>query len=187
MSLKLSKLAREFELIGQDPVVVDSTDMPPPDDFDRWCEERDHHLASSVSAQFVNPSTPGYDDLDSYGSWQEVADYGPVWFPAGVAVGWVPYRFGHWAWIDPWGWTWIEDEPWGFCTFHFGRWVFIGSVWGWLPGPLFMAPVYAPAFVTFLGGPGFDIGSGWDWWAGFPWAQASLFPRGITSGATICA
>jgi len=26
-------------------------------------------------------------------------------------AGVVPYRFGHWAWVDPWGWTWVEDEP----------------------------------------------------------------------------
>ena len=149
------------KLIGQNPINVESVPMLEPDDFDRWCEQRDKHLSSSRSGKYVSPDIPGYDDLDDYGSWQDNADYGPVWFPAGVAVGWVPYRFGHWAWVVPWGWTWIEDEPWGFCPFHFGRWVHIGVAWGWVPGPIAVAPlfpVYAPAFVAFLGGPGFSVG-----------------------------
>lgn len=151
--------AQAVKLTGQDPVQVESIPMPPPDDFDAWSEERDLRLRSSKSAQYVNPMTPGFDDLDEYGSWTEVAEYGPVWFPP-VAPSWVPYRLGHWVWIDPWGWTWVEDEPWGFCSFHFGRWVLAGATWGWLPGPFVMAPVYAPAFVAFLGGPGFSIGVG---------------------------
>jgi hypothetical protein len=105
----------------------------------------------------VSPSTPGYDDLDTYGDWSVVAEYGPIWYPV-VPAGWVPYRFGHWVWIDPWGWTWVEDEPWGFCPFHYGRWVFIGAAWGWLPGPFVVTPVYAPALVAFLGGPNFSVG-----------------------------
>ena len=149
------------KLIGQNPISVDSVPILEPDDFDKWCAERDRHLSSSRSRQYVSPDIPGYDDLDDYGQWQDNADYGPVWFPAGVAVGWVPYRFGHWAWVFPWGWTWVEDEPWGFCPFHFGRWVHIGVAWGWVPGPVLVAPlypVYAPAFVAFLGGPGFSVG-----------------------------
>ncbi len=149
------------KLTGQNPINVESVPMLEPDDLDRWCEQRDKHLSSSRSGKYVSPDIPGYDDLDDYGSWQDNPDYGPVWFPAGVAVGWVPYRFGHWAWVFPWGWTWVEDEPWGFCPFHFGRWVHIGVAWGWVPGPILVAPmcpVYAPAFVAFLGGPGFSIG-----------------------------
>ena len=26
---------------------------------------------------------------------------------------WAPYRHGYWRWIEPWGWTWIDDAPWG--------------------------------------------------------------------------
>jgi hypothetical protein len=147
-------------LTGENPISIESVPMPALDDFDMWCERRDSRLAQSKSAQYVSRSIPGYADLDDYGTWQDVPDYGPVWYPAGVAVDWVPYRFGHWAWIGPWGWTWVEDEPWGFCQFHFGRWVHIGVVWGWLPGPYVVAPVYAPALVAFVGGAGFSIGVG---------------------------
>jgi hypothetical protein len=147
------------ELSGSESVDVEPVPIRPPDTFDAWSEERDLRLSSSRSAEYVNPSTPGFEDLDEYGRWSEVAEYGPVWFPP-AAPGWVPYRLGHWVWIDPWGWTWVEDEAWGFCQFHFGRWVLIGATWGWLPGPFVMAPVYAPAFVAFLGGPGFSFGVG---------------------------
>ena len=156
-TLRAGEAAR---LSGRDPIEIESIPIPPPDGFDEWSEARDLHLSSSSSKQYVSAGVPGYDDLDDYGHWEEVADYGPIWYPAGVAVDWVPYRFGHWVWVGPWGWTWVEDEPWGFCSFHFGRWVHIGLHWGWLPGPIVPFPVYAPAFVAFLGGPGFSIGVG---------------------------
>jgi hypothetical protein len=146
-------------MVRPDPLAIESVPIPVPDSFDRWSEERDRRIESSKSTQYVSPATPGYDDLDEYGRWEVDADYGPIWYPP-VAVGWIPYRFGHWAWIDPWGWTWLEDEPWGFCPFHYGRWVHIGIAWGWLPGPIVALPVYAPALVAFLGGPGFSIAVG---------------------------
>lgn len=159
-------------LIGENPVQVESVPIPTPDHFDQWSDERDRRMESSESARYVNPYTPGFSDLDEYGHWVDVADYGPVWYPV-VAAGWVPYRFGHWVWIDPWGWTWVEDEPWGFCPFHFGRWAFIGTAWGWIPGPFAMVPVYAPALVAFLGGPGFGINIDLVGW--FPLGPADPF------------
>jgi hypothetical protein len=116
-------------LTGHNPIQLTSIPIPALDSFDKWCEERDRRLASSVSAKYVSRGAPGYGDLDDYGRWEVVAEYGPIWYPVGIPVGWVPYRFGHWAWIEPWGWAWVEDEPWGFCPFHYGRWVFIGAAW----------------------------------------------------------
>jgi hypothetical protein len=154
------RAGRGVELTGTDPVQVNSIDMPGLDSFDRWSEERDHRVAESESGRYVSRSIPGYRDLDDYGHWREVPEYGPVWYPERVPEDWVPYRYGHWAWIDPWGWTWVEDEPWGFCPFHYGRWVHAGFGWGWLPGPYVARPVYAPALVVFVGGPHFAIGVG---------------------------
>src|SRR5258708_3387416 len=148
------------ELTGESSIQVASVPMPSLDSFDRWSEQRDARLSASASGKYVSRGIAGYDDLDDYGRWEEVAEYGPVWYPTGLAPGWVPYRFGHWAWVDPWGWTWVEDEPWGFCPFHYGRWVLIGAAWGWLPGPFVATPVYAPALVAFLGGPNFSGGIG---------------------------
>jgi hypothetical protein len=146
------------ELTGTDPIQVSSIPLPGPDDFDEWSRSRDRRIEEFRSRQYVNPYTPGAADLDAYGRWDTVPDYGPVWYPSGVAVGWVPYRFGRWAWVEPWGWTWVENEPWGFCPFHYGRWAFIGSAWGWVPGPVAVVPVYAPALVAFVGGSGFSFG-----------------------------
>jgi hypothetical protein len=106
----------------------------------------------------VSDYTPGYADLDEYGSWDNAREYGRVWYPAQVSADWVPYRNGRWVWVEPWGWTWVEEEPWGFAPFHYGRWVLIGRRWGWVPGPVVtVRPVYAPALVAFVGGPNADI------------------------------
>ncbi|MDE2359779.1 MAG: hypothetical protein KGL70_10380, partial [Betaproteobacteria bacterium] len=135
----------------------------PYDAFDRWTAARERRYANSVSARYVSPDVVGYADLDNYGTWGVVASYGNVWFPREVAVGWAPYRDGHWAWIDPWGWTWVDDDSWGYAPFHYGRWAFIGGRWGWVPGPREVHPVYAPALVAFVGGVGVGIGGNVAW------------------------
>jgi len=140
------------------------TAAPEPDEFDQWSNDRDLREDNSVSARYVSRDVPGYNDLDDNGSWNEEPDYGPVWYPNTVAVGWAPYSYGYWNYVGPWGWTWIGYEPWGFAPFHYGRWAFIGSRWGWCPGPYYARPIYGPAFVGFLGGGfGFGFGGGIGW------------------------
>ncbi|HMA32696.1 MAG TPA: DUF6600 domain-containing protein, partial [Casimicrobiaceae bacterium] len=131
--------------------------VPPYDPLDQWVAERERRYTNAISARYVSPEVVGYADLDHYGAWEVVGGYGNVWFPREVAVGWAPYRYGHWAWIDPWGWTWIDDAPWGFAPFHYGRWVHADRGWGWVPGPVHVRPYYAPALVAFVGGSGFSI------------------------------
>ena len=98
----------------------------------------------------------------------EFTVYGSVWVPNSVQPGWAPYRYGHWAWIAPWGWTWVDDAPWGFAPFHYGRWVAWNGGWGWAPGPIgYWNPYYAPALVGWIGGPGFGIGFGFGGGWGF--------------------
>ena len=127
------------------------------DDFDDWGQSRDRHDDESQSARYVSPDVVGYQDLDDYGSWRSDPGYGNVWVPTRVASDWAPYRDGHWAWISPWGWTWVDDAPWGYAPFHYGRWVSIRGSWGWVPGPRQVQPVYAPALVVFIGGPQFGV------------------------------
>ncbi|MBV8051630.1 MAG: hypothetical protein JOZ80_10605 [Acidobacteriaceae bacterium] len=134
--------------------------LPGNDDFDQFAFSRDQGEDRSESANYISNDMTGYEDLDEYGHWHYVADYGPVWTPVGVTPGWAPYRFGHWVFIEPWGWTWVEDEPWGFAPFHYGRWAFVEGGWCWAPGPIVVRPVYAPAFVAFVGGGGFAVGVG---------------------------
>jgi hypothetical protein len=145
---------------GTDQVVFDERPIPPADAFDNFCEGRDRREDTSQSARYVSRDVPGYSDLDNTGTWRQEPDYGPVWIPSGVQPDWAPYHYGHWAWIAPWGWTWVDDAPWGYAPFHYGRWVFVGGAWGWVPGPIVARPVYAPAMVAWVGGGGFGIGIG---------------------------
>lgn len=127
------------------------------DDFDSWCVARDRRDDESQSVRYVPREMTGYEDLDDHGEWRESADYGPLWYPRAVPADWAPYRMGHWAWVEPWGWTWIDDAPWGFAPFHYGRWVFVGGLWAWTPGPFRAHPVYAPALVAWIGDPGWHV------------------------------
>jgi hypothetical protein len=148
---------------------------PQPDDFDRWAADRDRKEENSVSARYVSRDTVGYSDLDDNGSWSQEPNYGPVWYPNSVAVGWAPYSNGYWGYVGPWGWTWIGYEPWGFAPYHYGRWNYFGGRWGWCPGPIGYSPVYGPAFVGFLGGGfgfGFGVGVGVGW---FPLGFGEVF------------
>jgi hypothetical protein len=133
-------------------------------DFDRWARNRDTREDRAVSKQYVSREMTGYEDLDAYGSWRQIQDYGWCWTPTRVAADWAPYRNGHWVWVAPWGWTWVDDAPWGFAPFHYGRWAHLNSAWFWVPGPIVARPVYAPALVAWVGGSGFSfsvsIGSG---------------------------
>src|SRR5579862_7227917 len=146
------------QLTGTNPAQLGWVQAPGADDFDNWSQQRDQRFlnARSRDREYVSPEVPGYYDLDQYGSWSSAPQYGPVWYPASVPAGWAPYRDGRWVWVEPWGWTWCGAEPWGFAPYHYGRWVQVGPRWGWLPGPVAVAPVYGPAFVAFVGGAGFS-------------------------------
>jgi hypothetical protein len=164
---------------GTDALTFDEGQAGRPDVFDEWCRSRDDREEHAQSARYVSRDVTGYEDLDDYGEWRSVPEYGSVWFPAHVAVGWAPYRFGHWVWIVPWGWTWVEDEPWGFAPFHYGRWAVVGGGWCWVPGPVVVRPVYAPALVAFVGGPRFSlalsIGGGGGGVAWFPLGPREVY------------
>jgi FecR protein len=160
---------------GTDQLDHEIDQIPNRDDFDNFVFQRDEREDHAESSNYISPEMTGAEDLDEYGHWRYVADYGPVWAPAGVAPGWAPYRYGHWVWVEPWGWTWVEDEPWGFAPFHYGRWAFVESSWCWVPGPVVVRPVYAPALVAFVGGGGFSLGVGIG--AGVAWFP--LAPREV--------
>jgi hypothetical protein len=154
------------------------------DSFDQWAFDRDDREDRADSANYVSREMTGYEDLDQYGDWTYVAGYGPCWHPRAVVGGWAPYRFGHWAYVGPWGWTWVEDEPWGFAPFHYGRWAFVNAGWFWVPGPVVVRPVWAPALVAFVGGgPGFHfsagVGVGW-----FPLAPGEVYVPGYRVSRT---
>jgi len=130
------------------------------DRFDEWVAARDAREDTVRSAAYVSRETTGVELLDAYGDWRPVDEYGPVWFPRGVPASWAPYRYGRWIWVSPWGWTWVDEAPWGFAPLHYGRWVVVGGLWGWIPGVIVPRPVYAPALVAWFGAPGFSVSIG---------------------------
>ncbi|HEY2293702.1 MAG TPA: DUF6600 domain-containing protein [Thermoanaerobaculia bacterium] len=88
-----------------------------------------------------------YDDLAPYGNWIQRPSYGWVWAPRAVSAGWQPYRDGHWIWTDQ-GWTWVTDEPYGWATYHYGRWYADPEIgWAWVPGD-----EWAPSWVSWQEG-----------------------------------
>ena len=145
---------------GVDRLSYDVEEIGSPDSFGRWALSRDEREDRALRSHHVSEEMTGYEDLDDYGRWHEVEGYGTVWTPAGVPGNWAPYRYGQWVYVSPWGWTWVEEEPWGFAPFHYGRWAFVASSWCWVPGPVAVVPVYSPALVAFVGGGGFSIGIG---------------------------
>ncbi len=132
------------------------TRLPPLDNFDQFWLARDQVQDRVRSVRYVPDAMTGYEDLDSNGSWANLPAYGTVWFPARVAADWAPYRDGRWMWVEPWGWTWVDNAPWGFAPFHYGRWAYVQNRWGWCPGDVRAPAVYAPALVAFVGGSGFS-------------------------------
>ncbi len=129
------------------------------DNFDEWSLARDRRTDATRTANYVSPDMTGHDDLDEHGQWRQVEEYGAVWVPHShaVPVGWAPYRWGRWVWVEPWGWTWVDRAPWGFAPFHYGRWVHHGGAWAWAPGVVVRRPVYAPALVGWVGRPGASV------------------------------
>ncbi|HXW17502.1 MAG TPA: DUF6600 domain-containing protein, partial [Candidatus Acidoferrales bacterium] len=172
-----------------DQVQYKITDAGPKTDWDAFNQDRDRLIQHADSWKHTNHYYTGSQDLDPYGKWTEVPDYGQVWVP-NQGPGWAPYSEGSWVWEPYWGWTWASYEPWGWAPYHYGRWFVYGGGWAWWPGPVyggfgFYRPIWAPAYVSFFGfGPGIGIGIGFGfgsfgwlpigpgdffhpWWGGF--------------------
>lgn len=108
---------------------------------------------ATTTASAGQRSTRSYDTfyrkLEPYGAWRETADYGYVWQPqqAQRSRNWRPYTEGRWAYSDA-GWTWVSEEPFGWATYHYGRWTRLRGVgWVWVPGD-----EWAPAWVSWRTG-----------------------------------
>jgi hypothetical protein len=121
-------------------------------------DRTDDKLAAASAAAQVPPEMTGAADLARDGAWSVAPDGAHLWTPSKLPAGWAPYRQGAWSWNSPWGWTWIDDQPWGFAPFHYGRWLSVKGRWAWTPGQWGTArPVYAPALVGWLGGPALTV------------------------------
>ena len=154
----------QVQVSGTDYISYDIYDLPGRDSFDQWSRNRELREERSQSTRYVSPELTGSEDLDQNGTWRTDRNLGPVWVPTHVSRDWAPYRDGHWVWVDPWGWTWVDDAPSGFVTSHYGRWAHVdndgngGGSWAWVPphreenhNERGYRPVYSPALVTFVG------------------------------------
>ncbi len=86
-----------------------------------------------------------YERLEPHGTWLETPQFGEIWQPAPqyTPPGWQPYTRGEWTYADV-GWTWVSSEPFGWATYHYGRWSNISNRgWCWIPGN-----EWAPAWVS---------------------------------------
>jgi len=149
-------------------------EAPARDDWDQWNTDRDRMIRNSEARRRTNDYYAGSQDLDNYGHWRDVPDYGQAWFPD-EGSDWVPYSAGNWVWEPYWGWTWVSYEPWGWAPYHYGRWFFYNGAWGWWPGPVYpyYRPIWAPAYVSFFG-----FGGGWGFGFGWGWGSIGWFPIG---------
>ena len=124
--------------VQQQPQPLDSTQATSPQES---AEDTKPRVAQ-------RPPTESYDvfytRLEPHGSWFETKDYGFVWQPREAQSGqWRPYLNGRWVYTDV-GWTWVSAEPFGWATYHYGRWTRLRDVgWVWVPGE-----EWAPAWVS---------------------------------------
>ncbi|MGH9442541.1 MAG: DUF6600 domain-containing protein [Thermoanaerobaculia bacterium] len=131
------------------------------DSWDNWVMSRESRYSRVSSYRYVNFNIGGVADLEEYGRWDNVPGYGRCWTPSRVDLGWQPYQSGRWMWEDPWGWTWVGNEPWAWAPYHYGRWVVSSSRWYWVPEGPSVAVRYSPALVAFVGGgPGGSLAFG---------------------------
>jgi len=134
---------------------VDVATLAAPDDFERWSAQHAQRWTSDQDVnRYVSSDVVGAEDLDDNGEWVQEPDYGYTWYPTSVAPDWAPYRYGRWLWVAPWGWTWVDNAPWGYAPFHYGRWTYLRQRWGWVPAPPGSRAVYAPALVAWIGAAG---------------------------------
>jgi hypothetical protein len=83
-----------------------------------------------------------YSDLAPYGEWIQFEPGLYAWHPLNVDPSWRPYARGRWVWSD-YGWFWVTTEPFGWATYHYGRWYFDDAFgWIWIPDT-----VWGPAWV----------------------------------------
>lgn len=93
-------------------------------------------LNSLTEAKHFMPTTnigTFYNALKPYGEWIYLDDDLIVWRPLIIKSSWRPYSEGRWVWTR-YGWYWDSFEPFGWATFHYGRWIYDDYYgWVWIP------------------------------------------------------
>lgn len=108
--------------------------------FDAWDKQSAsfHQGISNVSAYTGSGSGSGLyglNDMNYYGSFQNMGSCGSMWQPYFAGAGWNPYSYGVFAYYPGAGYSFVSPYPWGWTPFHSGSWQQCGaSGWGWRPG-----------------------------------------------------
>jgi FecR protein len=142
---------------AQSPQLHTIQTAPPP--VPQYWAQRDQQV-SYAAPQYISADVVGYEDMQAYGAWSNDPDYGQVWSPNSVPANWQPYSTGSWAYSQPYGWTWVDEQPWGFAPYHYGRWANRNNRWLWVPPERGQRAMYAPALVAFLGGAELSLALG---------------------------
>ena len=133
-----------------------------------------YRVGASVTSRTYDATTADlglfYDELSPYGHWFTYGNEGWCWSPYETRFGWRPYSDGSWAYTDA-GWTWMSNEPFGWATYHYGRWIFDEDYgWVWIPGT-----EWSPAWVAWressdwIGWAPLPPGATWDPAIGLSW------------------
>ncbi|HKT49694.1 MAG TPA: FecR family protein, partial [Candidatus Angelobacter sp.] len=132
------KKGETFTLDPNDPAHYALDKEAEADELDNWGQQRDETLSSYAARNngdyAQSPYQYGVNDLSYYGNYYDVPGYGYLWQPYGAGPGWDPFMNGYWTW-SPVGYCWVSAYPWGWMPYRFGHWVFVnGSGWMWQPG-----------------------------------------------------
>src|SRR5713101_9582967 len=83
--------AGEAAVIGGTDTLTATIERAAPDAFVQWCRSRDYREQRLAAPYNISPEMTGYEELDTYGAWRAVPDYGEVWYPNSVGASWAPY------------------------------------------------------------------------------------------------
>jgi hypothetical protein len=158
----------------EDPRPFDREDR---DGFDRYQRDRVDFFIERPLPRELDREIIGARELNDYGSWVTYEN-STYWRPR-CDSGWRPYSTGYWSYVPACGYNWVDYNPWGYTTSHYGRWLYRPAFgWLWAPGYAWapssvswstygnycgwapLDPWDRPCFADGFGGNGFGYGFG---------------------------
>ena len=143
---------QQVTIAGGESPRVETAAVPTLTAWDRWNYQRTDYLAQPASAK---PSPGGRVRRRSARPARNLAhgrDLRQRVGAGGRRAGLVALLTGRWIWDPRFGWTWLDDAPWGWAPYHTAAGSSSAAT-GRGPRAVLVRPVYSPALVVFLGGP----------------------------------